>query len=159
MVRILLECILVFINYIGCSDPDPVPNAQRFPEHGPYERLSFVTYTCNIGHTLIGSASITCHSHGQWSSPSPTCTPTGKDFNMLHYRPQTKFAKVMFSQVFVCPQGGVCLWSRGREDTNWADTRLGRHPPPGRQLRSGRYSSHWNAFLFLFSAVSVSLFY
>ena len=25
------------------------------------------------------------------------------------YRPQTKFAKVMFSQVFVCPQGGVSV--------------------------------------------------
>ena len=25
-----------------------------------------------------------------------------------NYRPQTKFAKVMFSQVFVCPQGGLC---------------------------------------------------
>ena len=24
------------------------------------------------------------------------------------YRPQTKFAKVMFSQVPVCPQGGLC---------------------------------------------------
>ena len=27
------------------------------------------------------------------------------------YRPQTKFAKVMFLQVCVCPQGGA--WSRG----------------------------------------------
>ena len=24
----------------------------------------------------------------------------------LNYRPQTKFAKVMFSQVFACPRGG-----------------------------------------------------
>ena len=29
------------------------------------------------------------------------------------YRPQTKFPKVMFSQVFVCPQGGLCLCPRG----------------------------------------------
>ena len=29
------------------------------------------------------------------------------------YRPQTKFAKVMFSQVFVCPQGGI--WEGGGE--------------------------------------------
>ena len=26
----------------------------------------------------------------------------------VNYPPQTKFAKVMFSQVFVCPQGGLC---------------------------------------------------
>ena len=94
MVRILLECILVFINYTGCSDPDPVPNAERFPEHGPYERLSFVTYTCNTGYTLIGSASITCHSHGEWSSPSPTCTPTGKEFKMLHHPAVTSIISV-----------------------------------------------------------------
>ena len=25
-----------------------------------------------------------------------------------YYRPQTKFAKIMFSQVSVCPRGGVC---------------------------------------------------
>ena len=28
--------------------------------------------------------------------------------NSLNYRPQTEFAKVMFSQVFVCPQQGLC---------------------------------------------------
>ena len=94
MVRILLECILVFINYTDCSDPDPVPNAQRFPEHGPYERLSFVTYTCNTGYTLTGSASITCHSHGEWSSPSPTCSPTGKEFMMLHHPAVTSIISV-----------------------------------------------------------------
>ena len=56
-------------------------------------------------------------------------------------RPQTKFAKVMFSQVSVCQRrGGVCLWFRGAT-APWADTPrqtppLGRHPPadtsPGR---------------------------
>ena len=39
-----------------------------------------------------------------------------------YYRPQTKFAKVMFSRVSVCPQGGLGLC-------------------PG-------YASYWNAFLF-----------
>ena len=28
----------------------------------------------------------------------------------FYYRPKTKFAKVMFSQVSVCPQGGVHVW-------------------------------------------------
>ena len=27
--------------------------------------------------------------------------------DIIYYRLQTKFAKVMFSQVFVCPRGGV----------------------------------------------------
>ena len=62
--------------------------------------------------------------------------------------------KIMFSQVCVCPRGGeVC--------TPWADTPLGRHPlgrqprqanttppPPADGYCSGRYASHWNAFLF-----------
>ena len=30
-----------------------------------------------------------------------------------HYRPQTKFAKVMFLQVSVCPQGGGGVCGRG----------------------------------------------
>ena len=29
--------------------------------------------------------------------------------NLFNYRPQTKFAKVMFSQVSVCPQGEACM--------------------------------------------------
>ena len=43
------------------------------------------------------------------------------------YRPQTKFAKVMFSQVSVCPRGGVYPWSqRGVSAT---PPTLGRCPP------------------------------
>ena len=58
------------------------------------------------------------------------------------YRPQTKFAKVVFSQVSVCPQvvgvGGVCpiaCWGThasppGPEvDTPWADTTWADIPP------------------------------
>ena len=45
------------------------------------------------------------------------------------YRPQTKFAKVMFSQVPVCPQGvgGVCLWSQAVSASG--PQRRGRHSP------------------------------
>ena len=31
----------------------------------------------------------------------------------VHYRPQTKFAKVMFLQVSVCPHGGACVVAAG----------------------------------------------
>ena len=33
---------------------------------------------------------------------------------MCYYRPQTKFAKVMFLQVSVCPRGGGHAWQGGR---------------------------------------------
>ena len=68
---------------------------------------------------------------------------------MSNYRPQTKIAKVMFSHVSVCPQGGVCLWSWwtcrkpprqiSSGQTVWADTPLPRQTPswadaPGQTL-------------------------
>ena len=94
-----------------------------------------------------------------------------------------KFAKVMFSQVSVCPRrgGGFC------HTHPWADTPSGRHPllgrhtpvgrhhpppsacwdthplpsacwdtPPGIRSTSGRYASHWNAFLFQFNLMPKS---
>ena len=76
------------------------------------------------------------------------------------YRPQTKFAKVMFSQVSVCPQlGGVADTPRQTPpgQTPTGQTHLPRQTPPwadtppvitGIRSTSGRYASNWNAFLF-----------
>ena len=83
---------------------------------------------------------------------------------------------VMFSQVSVCPRGGACsiaCWDTHPQprdqrqtppwadtpwaETPWVNTPLDRHPhrqrPPcsvhsGIRSTSGRYASHWNAFLF-----------
>ena len=92
---------------------------------------------------------------------------------LVYYNcPQTKFVKVMFSQVSVCPRG-VCLiacWdtpsrTRSRHPPGTrsrhpqADNPLGIHPLLGRQpppwavhagirSTSGRYASHWNTVLF-----------
>ena len=66
-----------------------------------------------------------------------------------NYRLQTKFAKVMFSQVSVCPQGGVysiACWDThtpSAQTSPWADTTprqtpLGRHPL-GRHTPLGRH--------------------
>ena len=69
--------------------------------------------------------------------------------------PQTEFATVMFSQVSVYPQGGWRLplvGGGGVADTTpgqtptWADAPCAVHA--GIQSTSGRYASHWNAFLF-----------
>ena len=73
-----------------------------------------------------------------------------------NYGPQTKFAKVMFSQVSVCPWGGVSapLHAGIHPPGPEADTPLAgtpRHTPPvhaGIWSTSGQYASHWNAFLF-----------
>ena len=39
-----------------------------------YQVGSTARFTCNLGYTLSGSASITCQTGGTWSSPYPTCT-------------------------------------------------------------------------------------
>ena len=54
-------------------------------------------------------------------------------FSTCNYRPQTKFTMVMFSQVSVCPQGGVypiACWDThpNGQTPPLADTPLGRHP-------------------------------
>ena len=55
-----------------------------------------------------------------------------------YYRPQTKFAKVMFSQVSVCPQGeGSGPLHAGIHpgaDTPWGDTTPPGQTPPGQTL-------------------------
>ena len=83
-----------------------------------------------------------------------TCgiTKNNIKFNDLYpsyYRPQTKFAKAMFSLVSVCPQEGVSL-SRG------VSVQVGSMSG-GVSVREThytvmceRYASYWNAFLFLF---------
>ena len=72
-----------------------------------------------------------------------------------YYLPQTKFAKVMFLPVSVCPQGamhsgGGSAWQGGhawRGGGVWCAWRGGMH---GRRdgSCSGRYAFYWNAFLF-----------
>ena len=97
---------------------------------------------------------------------------------MLNYRPQTKFAKVMFLQVSVilstggggvhgCSRGGMRGCSRG--GCTWllrggvhAWLLLGVCGCSGGvrgffdEIRSmsGQYASYWNAYLFLFSFIS-----
>ena len=76
-----------------------------------------------------------------------------KPYLSSYYRPQTKFAKVMFSQVFVCPWGGGSL-SRGvsfqrRVSVRGVSVQGGLCQGDIRMVKSGRYASYWNAFLFL----------
>ena len=75
---------------------------------------------------------------------------------MDFYSPKTKFAKVMFSQVFVCPQGeGLGGSLSGRHPAQRPPPR--QRPPPGQRpplnkdlpwtVTDGQYASYWNAFL------------
>ena len=82
---------------------------------------------------------------------------------IIYYRPQTKFAKVMFSQVFVCTRGGslsggsLSSWSLsgGGICPGWGvSVQVGGSLSKGvlcqgypRTVTSGWYASYWNAFL------------
>ena len=74
-----------------------------------------------------------------------------------YYRPQTKFAKVVFSQVSVCPQGG------GLEDCMLGYTHPGQTPPP-RQTPPwadttvlGRHPSRWAVHAWIDQQASATL--
>ena len=57
----------------------------------------------------------------------------------LYYRPQTKFAKVTFSRVSVCPQGDVFASGPGSGwQTPLRQTPPSGHPLPGRYPTSGQ---------------------
>ena len=70
----------------------------------------------------------------------------GTHHTRMHYcyRPQTKFAKVMFSKVSVCSQGG----GSSVQGISVRET------PSHRTVTCGRYASYWNAFLFTFIFLS-----
>ena len=56
---------------IDCGDPGTPTNSQRSLSSTTYN--SVVTYTCDVGYTLLGSNSRTCQSDGQWSGSVPQC--------------------------------------------------------------------------------------
>ena len=93
-------------------------------------------------------------------------------FHLFNYHPQTKFSKVMFLQVSICPGGfasvhaGIANPPPGRpprEQTPWEQTPAAADRPPMEQIHppplpsacwetrptSGRYASYWNAYLFM----------
>ena len=82
------------------------------------------------------------HSHWLRYRLQLTCTAT----NSIYYRPQTKFAKVMFLQVSVCPHGGRghAWFFLGGMHGFFRAAYIGYD-----EIRSmsGRYASYWNAFL------------
>ncbi|XP_078660839.1 uncharacterized protein LOC144905190 isoform X3 [Branchiostoma floridae x Branchiostoma belcheri] len=53
-----------------CGDPGAPVNGNRV---GSYFAGNVVTFSCNPGFSVQGSATATCQSSGQWSSAVPTC--------------------------------------------------------------------------------------
>ena len=63
---------------INCGNP-PAPSNGRVlsidvpSNQDPNAYLSTVTYACNTGYTMIGSATRTCEKCGTWSGTTPVC--------------------------------------------------------------------------------------
>ena len=58
---------------VNCADPGIPANGVRNGDNFYYN--STITYSCNNGYNLTGTATLTCLSDGTWSSPMPTCPP------------------------------------------------------------------------------------
>ena len=57
---------------VDCGDPGTVDHATKAGSIYIYNNV--VTYTCNTGYEMSGSASITCQASGFWSDNQPICT-------------------------------------------------------------------------------------
>ncbi|XP_033098555.1 CUB and sushi domain-containing protein 3-like [Anneissia japonica] len=56
---------------INCGDPGTPTNGGKNGSDETYG--STVTYVCDNGYNLIGTAMVTCQSNGTWSNSTPTC--------------------------------------------------------------------------------------
>ena len=68
----------------SCTVPGFIANGNR-QGNAPFECTSFVTYSCNLGFQLKGSAYLTCISNGRWNVKKPTCVPLGELFNYINW--------------------------------------------------------------------------
>ena len=91
---------------------------------------------CTLAYVYVHSLPPTSETTGQ-KRPVSHISSSNETLNI--YRPQTKFADIMFSQVSVCSRGwGVCLRSQG-EGVCVSGTPPSRHPPPVADIPPGRH--------------------
>ena len=62
---------------VNCGDPGIPDNGTRNGDNFYYN--STVTYSCNTGYNLTGTATLTCLSNGTWNESIPTCPPVNCD--------------------------------------------------------------------------------
>ena len=130
-VHMALHVLGLSIYIYICSKVGTQMHAQtNFRNVFNYPRITyFNNFWKEIWRTSVWKAHPATHTFcaGLWLIP-----------NRYIYHPQTKFAKVMFSQVSVCPQGGSVPLHAGIHTHTQEQTPLrsrhpvGRHPPPSR---------------------------
>ena len=68
-----LFIVVVMVAVRTCTDPGTIPNTARNEFSTSYTCGSRITYRCNPGYTLLGNASLTCRSDGNFHGSSFAC--------------------------------------------------------------------------------------
>lgn len=58
---------------VTCNAPSAPLSGFILPDKSPYQVNEVVTFQCNAGYRLVGSATVMCLQNGVWSVPSPIC--------------------------------------------------------------------------------------
>ncbi|XP_041437988.1 membrane cofactor protein isoform X2 [Xenopus laevis] len=56
-----------------CPPPTAITDGDFSPQKDDYLYQNTVTFKCNKGLTLVGTAALVCTAHGNWSSEEPNC--------------------------------------------------------------------------------------
>ena len=74
----------VFIfTLVRCTRPLTPPNGFYSQGQGYTTPAGHrVSYRCDYGYKLIGSATISCQTDAQWSAPVPTCERSRSNFDL-----------------------------------------------------------------------------
>ena len=67
-----MTTLILLFPVVDCGDPGNVNHATK--RGSIYLYNNNVTYTCNTGYEMLGSANITCQASGFWSDNKPICT-------------------------------------------------------------------------------------
>ena len=71
MLMLLLQIPYFFFLVATCIIPGELKDGTRSTSANVYNTV--VSYTCNSGFRLVGSATRTCQANGQWSGEHPRC--------------------------------------------------------------------------------------
>ena len=68
---------------VDCGAPDPAdPNGDLNVDRTTLGGTA--SYSCDTGFVLVGQATATCQSNGEWSSEAPTCERKSFKLHLLY---------------------------------------------------------------------------